>query len=123
MMAPFSEIVVALLLLASGAVVLAAALGLWRLPDFFARMHAPALASTLAAWIVTLASIVHFSARAGELSLHVWLIIIILSITAPVTTIVLARAALFRRRRGGSASPAIQQTSFEPQRAHCSGTT
>ena len=86
MMAPFSEIVVALLLLASGAVVLAAALGLWRLPDFFARMHAPALASTLAAWIVALASIVHFSVRAGELSLHVWLIIIILSITAPVTT-------------------------------------
>jgi multicomponent K+:H+ antiporter subunit F len=44
-------------------VVLVAALGLWRLPDFFLRMHAPALASTLAAWIVTLASIVHFSAR------------------------------------------------------------
>ena len=105
MMAPFSEIGVALLLLASGAVVLAAALGLWRLPDFFARMHAPALASTLAAWIVTLASIVHFSARAGELSLHVWLIIIILSITAPVTTIVLARAALFRRRLAGDDLP------------------
>jgi multicomponent K+:H+ antiporter subunit G len=105
MMAPFSEIVVALLLLASGAVVLAAALGLWRLPDFFARMHAPALASTLAAWIVTLASIVHFSSRAGELSLHVWLIIIILSITAPVTTIVLARAALFRRRLAGDDLP------------------
>ena len=105
MMAPWSEIVVALLLLASGAVVLAAALGLWRLPDFFARMHAPALASTLAAWIVTLASIVHFSARAGELSLHVWLIIIILSITAPVTTIVRARAALFRRRLAGDELP------------------
>ncbi len=105
MMAPWSEIVVALLLLASGAVVLVAGQGLWRLPDFFARMHAPALASTLAAWIVTLASIVHFSARAGELSLHVWLIIIILSITAPVTTIVLARAALFRRRQAGDALP------------------
>lgn len=102
---PWSEILVALLLLASGAVVLAAALGLWRLPDFFARMHAPALASTLAAWIVTLASIIHFSARAGELSLHVWLIIIILSITAPVTTIVLARAALFRRRLAGDELP------------------
>lgn len=84
MMAPFSEMVVALLLLASGVVVLAAALGLWRLPDFFARLHAPALASTLAAWILTLASIIHFTVRAGELSLHVWLIIIILSITAPV---------------------------------------
>lgn len=66
----------------------------------------PALVSTLAAWIVTLASIVHFSARAGALSLHVWLIIIVLSITAPVTTMVLARAALFRRRLAGDALPA-----------------
>jgi multicomponent K+:H+ antiporter subunit G len=85
-------------------VVLVAALGLWRLPDFFLRMHAPALASTLAAWIVTLASIVHFSAR-GRPGLHVWLIIIVLSITAPITTIVLARAALFRRRQAGDPLP------------------
>jgi multicomponent K+:H+ antiporter subunit G len=105
MMPPLAEIVVALLLLASGGVVLVAALGLVRLPDFFARMHAPALASTLAAWIVTLASIIHFSTRGGGLSLHVWLVIIVLSITAPVTTIVLARAALFRRRQAGDELP------------------
>jgi multicomponent K+:H+ antiporter subunit G len=102
---PLAEIVVALLLLASGVVVLLAALGLLRLPDFFLRMHAPALASTLAAWIVTLASIVHFSSRGGGLALHTWLIIIVLSITAPVTTIVLARAALFRRRQAGDDLP------------------
>lgn len=99
------EIVVALLLLASGVVVLVAASGLIRLPNFFARMHAPALASTLAAWIVSFASILHFSTRGGGLTLHVWLIIIVLSITAPVTTIVLARAALFRRRRAGDDLP------------------
>jgi multicomponent K+:H+ antiporter subunit G len=102
---PLSEAVVALLLLASGVVVLVSGLGLVRLPDFFSRMHAPALASTLAAWIVSLASIIHFSTRAGALSLHVWLIIIVLSITAPVTTMVLARAALFRRRQAGDALP------------------
>ncbi|HHX81433.1 MAG TPA: Na+/H+ antiporter subunit G, partial [Pseudomonadaceae bacterium] len=38
----FGEILVALLLLSSGVVVLTAALGLCRLPDFFSRMHAPA---------------------------------------------------------------------------------
>jgi len=95
---PWSDAVVGALLVASGVVVLCAGLGLWRLPGFFLRMHAPALASTLAAWLVTFASIVHFSTRAGDLQLHVWLIIIVLSITAPVTTTVLARAALFRRR-------------------------
>jgi multicomponent K+:H+ antiporter subunit G len=102
---PVADAVVALLLLASGAVVLVAALGLWRLADFFTRMHAPALASTLAAWLVAAASLVYFSSRGNGLSLHVWLIIIVLSITAPVTTIVLARAALFRRRRAGDALP------------------
>ena len=104
-MAPWQEIVVAVLLLASGGVVLIAATGLVRLPDFFARMHAPALASTLGAWIVSFASILHFSTRGGGLALHVWLIIIVLSITVPVTTIVLARAALFRRRRAGDDLP------------------
>ena len=99
------ELIVAVLLLLSGAMVLAAGLGLWRLPDFFSRMHAPALASTLAAWIVALASIVHFSAHGDGLSLHVWLVIIVLSITAPVTTMVLARAALFRCRQAGDALP------------------
>lgn len=102
---PWSEIAVGLLLLASGGVVLLAALGLHRLPDFFSRMHAPALASTLGAWIVTLASIVHFSTRGQGLSLHVWLIIVVLSISVPVTTIVLARAALFRRRQAGDPLP------------------
>lgn len=104
-MALLAEVLVAVLLLASGVVALLAALGLWRLADFFQRMHAPALASTLAAWLVTFASIIHCSTRGDGLALHVWLIIIVLSITAPVTTIMLARAALFRGRNGGDALP------------------
>jgi multicomponent K+:H+ antiporter subunit G len=100
-----NEIVVAALLLASGCLALTAAIGLWRLPDFFLRMHAPALASTLAAWLVTLGSIVYFAVREQGLSLRVLLIVILLSITAPVTTLVLARAALFRRRQAGDSLP------------------
>lgn len=101
----WSELIIAALLLLSGVLVLLAAMGLWRLPDFFSRMHAPALASTLAAWSVTLASIVYFSVREGTLVLHVWLIIIVLAITAPVSAMVLARVGLFRGRRGGAALP------------------
>lgn len=93
------EAFVAALLLLSGVAVLAAALGLWRLQDFFQRMHAPALAYTLASWAVTLASIVHFSVGTGRAAVHVWLIIILLSITAPLTTVLLARAGLFRSRQ------------------------
>lgn len=102
----WAELLIAALLLLSGVLVLLAAMGLWRLPDFFTRMHAPALASTLAAWSVTLASIVYFSVREGAVVLHVWLIIIVLAITAPVSAMVLARVGLFRGRRGGAALPA-----------------
>jgi len=101
----WAEVVIAALLLLSGLLVLLAAMGLWRLPDFFTRMHAPALASTLAAWSVTLASIVYFSVREGTLVLHVWLIIIVLAITAPVSAMVLARVGLFRGRRAGADLP------------------
>ena len=100
-----AEVLVGALLLASGALVLTAALGLSRLPDVFQRMHAPSLASTLAAWLVTLASIVHFSSLEGRLSLHVLVINALLAITAPVTTVLLARATLFRRRLAGDPLP------------------
>jgi multicomponent K+:H+ antiporter subunit G len=99
------EGLVALLLLASGIMVFTSALGLWRMPDFFLRMHAPALSSSLATWLVTFASIAFFSAHEGDLALRVWLISILLSITAPVTAMLLARAALFRRRRAGDPLP------------------
>lgn len=92
------EIVVALLLLTSGVLVLTAALGLWRLPDFALRMHTPALANTLGSWAVTLASVIHLSATTSRIALHHWAIIIVLAITVPITTALLARAGLFRER-------------------------
>lgn len=95
------EAVVALLLLTSAFFVLVAAWGVVRLKDFFQRMHPPALAYTWATWCVTFASILYFSVQARTLVLHTWIIIILLSITAPVTTVLLARAALFRFRQAG----------------------
>ena len=100
-----AEAVVSLLLLLSGFATLAAALGLWRLPDFFLRMHAPSLAYTLGSWSVALASIVHFTTSAARVSLHVWLVVILLAITAPVTTLLLSRTGLFRGRQAGASLP------------------
>jgi multicomponent K+:H+ antiporter subunit G len=96
------DAVVAFLLLASGALVLAAAMGLWRLQSFALRMHAPSLANTLGSWAVTLASVVYLSATTSRLALHHWAIIILLSITVPITTALLARADLFRDRAARS---------------------
>jgi multicomponent K+:H+ antiporter subunit G len=92
------EITVALLLALSGVFALAAAIGLLRFKTFFMRLHPPALAFSLAAWCVTLASILFFTALGQKLSLQNWLIIIFLAMTVPVTTTLLARTELFRQR-------------------------
>jgi multicomponent K+:H+ antiporter subunit G len=55
---------------------------------------------------VALASIIYFSALKSGPVLHAWLIPILLSITVPVTTLLLARAALFRKRMAGDDVPA-----------------
>lgn len=95
------EATVASLLILSGLFVLISALGFLRLPEFFLRMHPPALAYTFGSWCVTLAGILYFSVLEERLVLHPWLIIIMLSMTVPVTTVLLARVALFRRRVAG----------------------
>ena len=96
---------VALLLLASGLLALTGAVGLLRLRDFFQRMHPPALANTLAAWCAALASVVYFSVLESRPVLYPLVINILLAITAPVTTVLLARAALLRKRQAGAAVP------------------
>ena len=93
-----ADVLVAVLLVASGVAALVAALGLWRLPDFFMRMHATAVCYTLGTWTVCLASVIHFSKAPTQLALHAWLVVVVLCITAPVTTVLLARAGLFRAR-------------------------
>ena len=99
------EALVAVLLVVSGVFAFVAAFGLLRMQGFFLRMHASALTNTIGAWCVTLASILYFSALEARLAIHAWVIIILLSITVPVTTVLLARAALFRERQAGTNVP------------------
>lgn len=104
---PFwAEIITAALLVSSGLFALTGALGMLRLKDFFQRMHPPALASTLGAWCVAVATVLYFTYLKHSLALHAVLIPILLAITMPVTTLLLARAALFRKRMAKDAVPA-----------------
>ncbi|MFY7863343.1 Na+/H+ antiporter subunit G [Roseateles sp.] len=109
------EVPVALLLVASGVFVFVAAVGVVRFKTFFMRMHPPALAFTIASWCVTLASIVYFSALEQSLALHAWLIIIFLSMTVPVTTIMLSRAALFRSRTSAAPEERVPPSLSRPR--------
>ena len=99
------EAVVAVLLVASGLASVIAATGMVRLPGLFLRLHAPAVAGTFGAWAVTLASVVYFSALEGFPVLHTLAIPFLLAITLPFTTVLLARAALFRKRLDGANMP------------------
>lgn len=89
---------IAALLALSGVLVVLSAIGFTRLQDFFVRMHPPALAYTLGTWCVAAAAALYFSASKGGVALHPLLIIAVLAVTVPVTTVLLARVALFRRR-------------------------
>jgi multicomponent K+:H+ antiporter subunit G len=95
------QVLTAVLLVLSGLFALTGAMGLLRMKDFFQRMHPPALASTIGAWCVALASIIYFSGLKQGPVLHAWLIPILLAITVPVTTLLLARTGLFRKRMAG----------------------
>lgn len=96
------EAIVAGLLVLSGLFVLISAIGFARFDEFFVRMHPPALAYTFGSWTVALASVVYESALESRLVLRPWLVVVLLALTVPVTTLLLARVALFRRRTAGA---------------------
>ncbi|MGX9963401.1 monovalent cation/H(+) antiporter subunit G [Roseomonas sp. F4] len=92
---------VALLLLAGAALTLVGTIGLLRLPNFYDRVHAPTLGTTLGIGFVLLASMLFFSVLQTRLVLHEVLIAVFVALTTPVTLMLLTRAAVYRDRREG----------------------
>lgn len=110
------EVVVAMLLLVGASLTFLAALGLFRLPDLYTRMHAASKAGTAGSGLLLLA----VALRSGEA--EVWLkcllTIAFLFLTAPVSAHLLAKAAV---RHGqplpppvGGGDPAVDS----PRAAH-----
>lgn len=73
-------------------------LGLLKLGDFYKRVHAPTLGSTLGTALISLASVVAFSVHNGHLSLYAVLIFAFVTVTTPAGLMLLVRAAMFRDR-------------------------
>ena len=93
-MHPWIEALVSLFLLLGSLFALIGAIGLYRLPDFYTRLHGPTKATTLGVGGMVIASMIHFSVSEQSLSLHELLITLFLFITAPVSCHMLAKAAL-----------------------------
>lgn len=106
-----SAILTATLLIGGAAITLTGSLGLLRLKSFYERVHAPTLGTTLGTTCVALASIIYFSTLGSRLAVHELLIIVFITVTTPISLMVLVRAAVFRdnteseRRPSGENKP------------------
>jgi multicomponent K+:H+ antiporter subunit G len=95
----WAALMVALLLILGGTIILIGALGLMRLPNFYQRIHGPAITVTLGAGSVLLASMLYFTLLQSRLVLHELIISVFLLMTVPVVSMLLMRAAIYRERR------------------------
>ncbi|EIM24622.1 monovalent cation/H(+) antiporter subunit G [Microvirga lotononidis] len=92
----------AILVLLGAAVTLIGSVGLLRLGTFYARVHAPTLGTTFGMGCILAASALCFSVLEGKLVIHEILIAAFVTLTTPVTLMLLARASLYRDRTEGN---------------------
>jgi multicomponent K+:H+ antiporter subunit G len=95
---PWAAVLVGVLALLGAGFAFVGSLGLLRLRDFYKRVHAPTLGSTLGTVFIAAASIVCFSTGQGRPAFHEILIVVFLTLTTPITLMLLVRAALYRNR-------------------------
>ena len=98
----WAALLVGFFVLFGAAITLVGALGLLRLGNFYERIHPPTLGSTLGTGCILIASIISFSTLQSRPMVHEVLIAIFVTLTTPITLMLLARAALYRDRSEGS---------------------
>jgi multicomponent K+:H+ antiporter subunit G len=95
----WSAILISALLLLGASLTLIGSIGLLRFRSFYARVHAPTLGTTLGAGCILLASVLYFSLTQSRLAIHEILIAVAMTVTTPVTLMLLVGAALGRDDR------------------------
>lgn len=96
---PFwAALIVAILILTGSVLTLIGSLGLVRLRSFYQRAHAPGIGATLGTGCILAGSMVCFSVLQSRPVIHEILIAVFVTITTPVTLMLLSRAALYRDR-------------------------
>jgi multicomponent K+:H+ antiporter subunit G len=91
-------VVTSLLLVGGAAVTLIGSIGLVRLETFYARVHAPTLGTTVGTASIAIASMLYFSVLETRPVLHEILILLFVTVTTPITLMILVRAATIRDR-------------------------
>ena len=95
---PWAAVLVGVLVLLGAGFAFVGSLGLLRLKDFYKRVHAPTLGTTFGAFFMLAGSITCFSVVHGRPIFYEILIGVFLTLTTPITLMLLVRAALYRNR-------------------------
>ncbi len=88
------DLILSALILIGAFFTLIGSIGLYKLPDFYMRLHGPTKATTLGVGSILIASVMYFSFTTEAISLHEILVTIFLFITAPVSAHLMAKSAL-----------------------------
>jgi multicomponent K+:H+ antiporter subunit G len=94
----WAAVLVALFVLTGAFLTLVGCIGLTRLNSFYFRIHAPTLGTSFGTLMILLGSVLYFSLTGERLAVHEALIFVFVTVTTPVTLMLLARAALYRDR-------------------------
>lgn len=90
----FIEILIGITIIIGAAFTLVGSIGLYKLPNFYMRLHGPTKASTLGVGFILISSSIYFTTTQGALSLHELLVTLFLFITAPIGAMLMAKAAI-----------------------------
>nr|WP_183793234.1 monovalent cation/H(+) antiporter subunit G [Allorhizobium borbori] len=94
----WAAIAVAFFLILGSALALIGSYGFVRLQNFYERLHAPTLGTSWGTGGIVIASIIYFTVTGQRLAIHELLVGLFITLTTPITLMLLARAALHRDR-------------------------
>lgn len=97
----WASLAVAVLVLLGAGLALIGSIGLLRLENFYQRVHPPTMGATLGTGFILIASMILFTVAEARPVLHEALIGAFMTMTTPVTYMLLMRAALHRDRADG----------------------
>lgn len=112
----WAAVLTAFLVLAGALLTLMGAVGTLRFGSFYERIHAPTLGTSWGTGAILLASIVCFSVLGSRPVVHEILIGVFVTVTTPVTLMLLARAVLYRDRAAGNANVPARSSLRSPRK-------
>lgn len=108
------SIVVSACVLLGALLTMAGCFGLIRLKSFYLRIHSPTMGTSMGGGLILLASAIYFTVTRERLVVHELVIFLFVTLTTPVTLMLLARATLFRDRVEGNEGVPPRSESAKP---------